>query len=64
MAVGIDKATTEYASIELYTGMAIKGVVILLYANNLATCSIYSYKWLVIKPLWCQQVVGGYLSEC
>jgi len=30
MAVGIDKATTEYASIELYTGMAIKGVVILL----------------------------------
>lgn len=64
MAVGIDKAATEYASIELYTRMAIKGVVILLYANNLATCSIYSYKRLVIKPLWCQQVVGGYLSEC
>lgn len=64
MAVRINKAAAENASIELNAGTTIKTLVVLLKVNNLSTLSVYSYKWLTIKPLWCQQVVGGYPSEC
>ena len=64
MAVRINKATAENASIELNAGTTIKTLVVLLKVKNLSTLSVYSYKWLTIKPLWCQQVVGGYQSEC
>lgn len=64
MTVSIDKASAEDARVELYTRMAIKCLVVLFKFDNLTALSINGYKWLLIKPLWCQQVVGGYQSEC
>ena len=64
MTVSIDKATAEDARVELYTRMAVKCLVVLFKADYLTTMTINGYKWLTIKPLWCQQVVGGYQSEC
>lgn len=64
MTVSIDKASAEDARVELYSRMAIKCLVVLLEADYLTTMTINGYKWPTIKPLWCQQVVGGYQSEC
>ena len=64
MTVSIDKASAEDARVELYSCMAIKCLVVLFKFDNLTALSINGYKWMTIKPLWCQQVVGGYQSEC
>ena len=64
MTVSIDKASAEDARVELNARMAIKCLVVLFKVDYLTTMTINGYKWLLIKPLWCQQVVGGYQSEC
>ena len=64
MTVGVNKATAEDARVELNARVAIKSLVVLFKADYLTTMTINGYKWLTIKPLWCQQVVGGYQSEC
>ena len=64
MTVSIDKASAEDARVELNARVAIKSLVVLFKVDYLSTLAINGYKWLLIKPLWCQQVVGGYQSEC
>ena len=63
MAVGVNKPRTEYSRVELNPCSAIKHRAVLLYLQNLACGAIYRKQRVLIKPLWCQQVVRGYLSD-
>lgn len=64
MAVGIDKSGAENARVELYLWDRVQIAAIALGVENLATLGINGKKRMLIKPLWCQQIVRGYLSDC
>ena len=65
MRVGIDKASTQHPGVELHARHRVERVAILRHRHNLVRTILRNtnrYEGSGLKPLWCQQIVRGYLS--
>ena len=64
MTVSVDKSWADNARVELYLRDRVQIAAIALGVENLATLCVNRDERILIKPLWCQQIVRGYLSDC
>lgn len=64
MGVGIDERRREYAGVELHSRLRIEVVAVTFDGDDFAGGGIDRYERSAIKPLWSQQVVRGYPSQC